>query len=285
MALPQDRQVDFIIFGAAKCATTWLQQSLTQTPSINMPGPELHFFSREYDKGLDWYRAQFDDCETAQLIGEKSNSYLTVPEAAARIRDFAPDARLILQMRDPVQRAYSDYCMLFRRGEVSGNIKEYLDPDTAAQQRFLADGRYAHHLQRFYDLFPSEQILLLAFEDIRLNPTGNLDKVRNHLGLSGKLEPPVKSKVKDKNAAMVPLSLRKALSPARRMLDPVRHTWPVRTLRNAVARQIKYPPLTDELAHKIASFYADDVAQIDQIDPAISRAWTMAKQAAQARIN
>lgn len=285
MALPQDRPVDFIIFGAAKCATTWLQQSLVQTPSIYMPGPELHFFSREYERGMGWYREQFEGFEQATLIGEKSNSYLTVPEAAARIRDYAPDARLILQMRDPVQRAYSDYCMLFRRGEVSGRIEDHLNPEQAADQRFLADGLYAHHLARFYDLFPAGQILLLAFEDIRLNPKGNLDKVSRHLGIQGTLEPPVKKKVKDKNAAMVPLPLRKALTPVRRVVDPVRHTWPIRALRNAVARQVKYPPLPDELAHKIAAFYADDVAQIDRIDPTISRSWTMAKRGHPERIN
>ncbi len=279
MTLSADRTVDFLIIGAAKCATTWLQQSLTQTRSIYMPGPELHFFSREYDRGPDWYRDQFDVSEDATLIGEKSNSYLTVPQAASRIRDFAPDAHLILQMRDPVQRAYSDYCMLFRRGEVSGRIEDYLDPARAADQRFIADGRYAHHLMRFYDLFPKDRILLLAYEDIRSNPTGNLDKVRAHLGVATKLEPPVQRRVKDKNAPMVPLPLRKALAPVRRVLDPVRHTWPVRSLRNRIARQVKYPPLPDDLARKLAEFYADDVEQIERSQPGLSRAWSLSVSA------
>ena len=250
-----------------------------------MPGPELHFFSREYDRGLDWYRDQFEDCETANLIGEKSNSYLTEPLAAQRIRDFAPEARLILQMRDPVQRAYSDYCMLFRRGEVSARIGDYLDPAKAADQRFLSDGRYAHHLTRFYDLFPKDQILLLAYEDIRRNPVGNLDKVQTHLEITNKLEPPVRKRVKDKNAPMVPLSLRKVLAPVRCVLDPVRHTWPVRSLRNAVARQTKYPPLSNDLARKMADYYAADIAGIEQSNPDICRAWSQTKAASSERIN
>ncbi len=285
MTLPADRPVDFLIIGAAKCATTWLQHSLTQTPAIYMPGPELHFFSREYDKGLAWYRDQFEGCEQAALIGEKSNSYLTVPEAAQRIRDFAPNARLILQMRDPVQRAYSDYCMLFRRGEVTDRIEDYLNPAHAADQRFLSDGRYAHHLARFYDLFPAEQILLLAYEDIRRNPTGNLEKVRAHLNLTGKLEAPVKKKVKDKNAAMVPLPLRKILGPVRSVIDPVRHTWPIRSLRNAVARQVQYPPLSDGLSRRLAEFYSEDMTKIAEIEPGITEAWGSANPLEMARIN
>ncbi|WP_300070125.1 sulfotransferase [uncultured Ruegeria sp.] len=285
MTLPDDRPVDFLIIGAAKCATTWLQQSLTQTPAIYMPGPELHFFSREYDRGLGWYRKQFEGCDTSGLIGEKSNSYLTVPEAAQRIRDFAPNARLVLQMRDPVQRAYSDYCMLFRRGEVTGRIEDYLDPAQAANGRFLSDGRYAHHLDRFYDLFPADQVLLLAFEDVRANPTGNLEKVRAHLNLQDMLEPPVKKKVKDKNEAMVPLPLRKALAPVRFVLDPVRNTWPVRSLRNAIARQVEYPALTDDLAKRMGDFYAEDIARIEKHDPGVSHAWAGAQNHQPERIN
>ncbi|WP_299080209.1 sulfotransferase [uncultured Ruegeria sp.] len=285
MTLPDDRPVDFLIIGAAKCATTWLQQSLMQTPAIYMPGPELHFFSREYDRGVGWYRKQFEGCDTSGLIGEKSNSYLTVPEAAQRIRDFAPNARLVLQMRDPVQRAYSDYCMLFRRGEVTGRIEDYLDPARAANGRFLSDGRYAHHLDRFYDLFPADQVLLLAFEDVRANPTGNLEKVRAHLNLKDMLEPPVKKKVKDKNEAMVPLPLRKALAPVRFVLDPVRNTWPVRSLRNAVARQVEYPALTDDLAKRMGDFYADDIARIEKHDPGVSHAWAGAQNHQPERIN
>lgn len=275
MSLSDGRPVDFLIFGAAKCATTWLQKSLMQTPAIHMPGPELHFFSRYYANGLDWYRDQFGDCDGADLIGEKSNSYLTEPLAAQRIREHFPETRLILQMRDPVQRAYSDYCMLFRRGEVSGRIEDYLDPAVAADQRFLSDGRYGHHLKRFYDLFPEDQILLLAYEDVRVNPHGNLKKVAGHIGYDGQLEPPVQQKVKDKNTPMVPLSLRRVLKPVRAVLDPVRHTWPVRSIRNAVARKVTYPALSPELEAKMTEFYAAEVEWLARRNPGLCQNWTV----------
>ena len=152
--MPLERQMDFLIIGAAKCATTWLQMSLMETQEIFMPDPELHYFSREYERGPDWYSSYFEAAGGAQLVGEKSNSYMTAPKAAERIKRDCPGVRLIVQMRDPVQRAYSDYCMLFRRGEVNDDIYAHLDPDRAADQRFLNDGLYAFHLRRFFRSVP-----------------------------------------------------------------------------------------------------------------------------------
>lgn len=284
MPLPPDSSVDFIIIGAAKCATTWLQHSLTRTPEIHMPGPELHFFSRQYDRGISWYTDQFDVSRDTVKIGEKSNSYLTEPQAAERIRDHYPDARLILQMRDPVKRAYSDYCMLFRRGEVSSRIDDYLDPNCAADGRFLSDGRYTHHLTRFYDIFPADQILLLAYEDVRHDPNTHLQKVGAHIGFEGRLDPIVQRRVKDKNTPMVPLPLRRMVSPMRSVLDPVRHTWPVRSLRNAIARKIEYPTLSDDLIKKMSDFYAPDIELLRHFDPELCKLWSTALPTAVERI-
>lgn len=273
MPIPPERNIDFLIIGAAKCATTWLQMSLMQTPAIYMPGPELHFFSREYNRGMAWYRDQFEDCETAELIGEKSNSYLTEPEAAGRISRDCPEVRLIVQMRDPVQRAYSDYCMLFRRGSVSGDIRQYLDPDVASGDRFLNDGRYAIHLRRFYDLFPAEDILLLAYEDIRSSPQEQLHKVGAHIGSTPSLGAPVQDRVKDKKAHVVPRGLRRVLAPFRPVLDPLRLSWPMRTLRNAVARKVNYPTLPVDIAKKMADFYSQDIEDLKVYCPEVCRTW------------
>ena len=79
------KDIDFIIIGAAKSATTWLQKQLQTDPAVYMPDPELHYFSREYDRGSDWYFSQFNEELKDRVVGEKSNSYLYEPEAAARL--------------------------------------------------------------------------------------------------------------------------------------------------------------------------------------------------------
>lgn len=262
--MPDDNQpkIDFLIIGAAKCATTWLQWALMASPDVWMPAPELHFFSREYDRGMGWYLDQFKERTDARVIGEKSNSYLTQPHAAERIEAHLPGVRLIVQMRDPVARAYSDYCMLLRRGEVSADIREYLDPDRAADGRFLADGRYAHHLKRFHDHFGRERILPLVYEDISSDPERHLDRVAQFLGLEAPPPVPETGRVKDRNTAIVPNRLRRLLLPVRPFIDPLRDTLPIRLLRNAVARKINYPPLPGDLEEKLVEFYRDEIEEL-----------------------
>lgn len=267
------RPLDFLIIGAAKSATTWLQNSLQQNGTVFMPGPELHFFSREYAKGLDWYEEQFRDAGNATLWGEKSNSYLTEPLAAQRIHDAAPEVKLIVQLRDPVARAYSEYCMLYRRGSVTKEISRYLDPDIAADHRILRKECYTRHLLRFLDLFPRDRLLVLFYEDIRTAPERQLGLVARHIGLEGDLASPLMDRVKDRTAAIVPRPMRKALRPMRPLLDPVRDSAVMRALRGAIARPVRYPPLPEALAAKLRAHHAPDFAALEQITGRVPEAW------------
>ncbi len=263
MTLPTSRRLpDFIIAGAAKSATTWLQNSLQQSPAIRMPDHEPHFFARRYDEGLEAYLDELGPAPEGVLLGEKSNSYLTQPQAAARIHAHVPQVRLVFQLRDPVARAYSDYCMLLRRGEVDADIARHLDPGRAAAGRFLNDGCYGEHLARFYALFPAEQILVLRYEDILRDPQAQVARLSAHLGLDGSLAPPLQDRVKDARASAVPRPLRRILAPLRPVLDPIRHTAPIARLRQLVARQHRYPPFDPALKAQLSAFFAP---QIDRV--------------------
>lgn len=265
---------DFIIAGAAKSATTWLQQSLQASPGIFMPDPELHFFSRNYEPELGSYRRHFAAAPPGALKGEKSNSYLTTQGAETRIHRHLPDVRLVFQLRDPVARAYSDYCMLFRRGEVDGNVSRHLDPSRAAGERFLADGCYADHLERFISLFGAEPILVLLYEEMRTNPERQLRLLAAHVGHSGPLAPPIAERVKDARAPMVPLRLRRILSPLRPVLDPLRGTAAMRVLRGMVARPHRYPTLDPGLRAEIADFYRPQVTRLAALTGIDAAAWS-----------
>lgn len=267
------RMPDFMIAGAAKSATTWLQQSLQGSDQIYMPDHEPHFFSRQYNNGMDSYHTLFSRARPGVLTGEKSNSYLTTPGADERIHRHLPGIRLIFQLRDPVARAYSDYCMLFRRGTVDGDIGRHLDPDRAANERFLSDGCYADHLQRFFDLFGRQAILVLLYEDIRSDPQGNLDRLARHIGLTGQVAAPVNGKVKDARASAVPRPLRRMLAPLRPVLDPIRHTAPVRLLRQAVARPYRYPVLDPALRSELRAFYQPQITRLQNLTDCNLNVW------------
>ncbi|WP_170844674.1 sulfotransferase family protein [Aliiruegeria lutimaris] len=266
--------MDFLIIGATKCATTWLQLSLSANPDVFMPAPELHYFSREYHRGSAWFQEQFSGADNASFVGEKSNSYLTDPEAAERIARDLPDVKLITQLRDPVQRTYSEYCMLFRRGEVTRDIRQYLDPANAtAGDRFLDQSRYAHHLQKYRNLFGDHRILVLDFDRIRDAPEAQAQRVAEYIGLGGDLAPPVKDRVKDKTLPVVPLGIRRVLAPVRRVLDPVRDTWPVQQLRNAIARPVNYPPLPADLEAEMAEYFRTDLEALRRFAPHVGKRW------------
>ena len=258
--------IDFVIIGAAKSATTWLQKQLQSDPSVYMPDPELHYFSREYSRGQDWYLSQFSDEGLGRTVGEKSNSYLYQPEAAARLHRDLPQVKLIAQLRNPVERAYSRYCMLFRRGEVGADIASYLDPSRGENIQVLDSGNFAPHLQTYIDLYGRERLLILFFEGVSDDPETQMSRVRSHLGLPPlPLAPAGREKVKDKTAPVVPARLRNRLAWTKPLVRPLFGNPAYEAVRGVVARETRYPQLTDELRKRLNEYYGPSIEALEQL--------------------
>jgi len=267
-------EVDFLIIGATKSATTWLQKSLQTDPQVAMPDPELHYFSRYYDKGDDWYLAQFPEGAGGLLAGEKSNSYLESADAAARIAEKLPHVRLVAQLRNPVERAYSDYCMMYRRGEIGRNVERYLDPDRPQNTRLISAGLYHRQLRAFYDRFPPDQILITLFDEMRSRPEDHLTSVRSFLGLpSGPSATFVPTKVKDKTTPMVGPKLRRLLRPAKPFVSYVRDTPYFRRLHALIGRETSYAPLPKQVRSRLVEYYARDVETLGRMIGKDLSAW------------
>ena len=254
-ALPQ-----FLIIGAVKAATTWLNFQLQQSDRVYIPKAEPKFFSQEYARGFDWYAGFFRDAREDQLVGEQSADYLAHPLAAERLSAVLPHAPLLAQLRDPVDRAYSDYCMLYRRGTVGRNIEDYLDPRRAEFRRFLDGGLYHQHLTRWQSHFPAGQILTFLFEDVLDRPEWTMRAVGQHIGLDeGLLPKPVTDRVNDSRAALLPLPVRKLLAPIKGLARPLRGSRWFESVRSTMARQVDYPPFPPELQLRLRDYYASDV--------------------------
>lgn len=259
-------EIDFLIIGATKSATTWLQRSLQADPLISMPDPELHYFSREYQRGDEWYLRQFSPSEGVKLIGEKSNSYLESPEAAERIASKLPRARLIAQLRNPVDRAYSDYCMMYRRGEVGRDIEEYLDPAKSSKTRLVSAGLYYQELLTYYNLFPAENILVTFYETLRMCPETQLATVRGFLGLPAECSAVfVQSKVKDKTVPMLRPGLRRLLRSVKPIAAPFRSNLYFRKIHAALASEIRYSPFPESIRQRLTDHYAPDVEALGRL--------------------
>lgn len=258
--------IRFLIIGATKSATTWLQRSLQTDARVSMPGPELHYFSRYYERGPEWYLEQFPQITEGQFAGEKSNSYLEHPAAAARIHEVLPDARLILQLRNPIERAYSDYCMLVRRGEVGGDIESHLDPRRAATDRFLAGGQYFSQLAPYLELYGAERILIVLYEDMKSDAVAHLDQVRRFLGLDGEAATmPVEEKVKDRTTPVISPGLRRVLRPLKPVVSPLRRHPYFQALRARIAHTPQYADLGPDLRDRLVEYYAEEAAGLGRL--------------------
>ncbi|NRG18315.1 sulfotransferase [Rhizobiales bacterium] len=260
------KDIDFLIIGATKSATTWLQRSLQADPKVFMPDPELHFFSREYNRGEDWYLVRFEGRKRGQVTGEKSNSYLEDAQAAARISRSLPNAKLIVQLRNPVDRAYSDYCMLYRRGEVGRDIERYLDPANSQGMRFIEAGEYYNQLQIYYQMFSAEQILITFYEAINTESERQLETVRSFLdlepGQSGRF---LQSKVKDKTTPTLEPKLRRVLSPLKPLVAPMRGSLAFEKVRGVLASEIRYRPIPEHIRDSLVDYYSNDVEKLSRL--------------------
>ncbi|OYX64756.1 MAG: sulfotransferase [Novosphingobium sp. 32-60-15] len=260
---PPTVQPAFIVIGAVKAATTWIQKQLQGHPAVFLPDVEPHYFSSEYERGPAYYDDLFRSAAPGALLGEKSADYLAHPLAAERIARTYPDIKLMVQFRNPVDRAYSDYKMLFRRGTIRGAPEAYLTSPDCEQPRFLRDGLYAEHLARWFDLFPRENILPFLYEDVRDRPDATFRKVCQHIGVEPRPTIAAARRENDSSERFLPLPVRKVLSPLKSAVAPLRNQRWFQATRGMMARQIAYPPLAPALRHHLEQFYQDDVAQLE----------------------
>lgn len=206
---------DFLIIGSTKCGTTSLHGWLADHPLVADTKKEIHFFNMNYYRGADWYRCHFPHQRERDqfarehgrpfLTGEGTASYLAHCRTPQRAAELVPDARLIVCMRNPVDRAYSQYHYFRRRGseplqsfeEAIASEEERLRGEEARELAnphfhswrvfrwgYLRTGRYAEHLERWFDVFPREQFLFIGFEqELVRSPQRALGRVHEHLGL------------------------------------------------------------------------------------------------------
>jgi len=276
-----ERQLpQFLIIGAVKAATTWIADQLRARDDVFMPGPEPHYFSRVHDRGDAWYASLFAEAREGQMIGEKSADYLADGNAPARAASLLPGAMLIAQLRNPVDRAYSDYCMHFRRGYVGGDVERYLGkrPETP---RFLQSGLYALHIARWRDHFPENRLKIILYDDIRAEPERILGETCRTLGLPPMIDAElVRRRSNDSEAPLVPRPLRRLPQSVKNLVGPLRGNPAFEATRRLFARPIVYPRLTADLRMRLNDYYADDVAQLERLLDRDLSAWSAAARPA-----
>lgn len=203
----------FVIAGSQRCGTTSLYRYLSMHPSV-YPAltKEVHYFDLNYSRGLNWYAAHFISKSLAAkkrkprstgITGEASPYYLFHPLAPARLRSLLPDTKIIVILRDPVERAISHYKHEFAKGFETADLETALRLEPirlqGEEERIVADERYnsfAHQhysylargdylpqLQRLSAVYPADQLLVLESGKFYKNPHREYQRTLHFLGL------------------------------------------------------------------------------------------------------
>jgi hypothetical protein len=194
---------DFLIIGEKKCGTTFLYHLLTRHPLVEpAASKELHFFDGHFEEGIEWYRRCFPSPkqkDAQQTVTGEATPYMSNRLAPARIAEVVPQARLIALLRNPVERAYSDYQQVARKGREARTFEEAMRAAAQARllgeegedhavsgegrRRYLSRSVYVDQLLRWSRFFDKEQLLVLKAEDFFEDPLTTLQTVFEFLGL------------------------------------------------------------------------------------------------------
>jgi Sulfotransferase domain len=258
---------NFLYIGPGKSGSTWLHEVLVQHPQVYLTeAKDLYFFSRYYDRGLDWYRAQFSGARPEHMVvGEVSPDYLFCPEAPQRIRDsLGSDVRFAVTLRDPADRAFSSYLYLRKHGLARPSFRETAE----ASPELMDEGRYATNLRRYLRYFEMKSLHVAVFDDLEADPQAYLDDVTDWLGIERQAVPPdqLQAKLSASKARWLPLAMliQQAADWTRRH-DGAELVGRVK--RSGVVQRALYKPLGQE--RPVMS--AEDVSFVrDQLEPEIT---------------
>lgn len=261
---------DFLYIGTSKAGSTWLFNVLARHPDVFLASSKgLYYFDAHVDRGEQWYLDHFEGSERFLARGEISHSYLSSPEAPERIARLNPDMRLLVCLREPVDRAFSDYLDLRKNQQYDGSFEDAVD----GYSRLLDRGRYATHLLRYLKVFPREQLLVQLFDDLKADPQRYADEVLEFLGVPSLELPP--SELRSRMPAGVPRS--RTVATAAKTASRTVKRLGLRRLRSRVKRSAKvrhalYRPYADDrptpdpdTVRRLRAGFTDEVADLDTL--------------------
>ena len=287
---------NFLIIGAGTAGTTSVHEYLKQHPEVFVSAiKETNFFVHDGQnplllgqwpssdfpiRSLEDYRALFRDAAGAKAIGESSPKYLVDPKAAERIRHHLPAVRLIVMLRNPVERAYSSYARYVRdRDERRSFARAIADEEQGiydgalrfGQGRYVWPGYYARHLRIYFGLFDRSQIAIHLFDDLQADAGGLMRQLFGFLEVEEAFVPDTgvrhNSSGKPRNPLLRPLLHKSILTrTARRVLpgslrrraEAVQRAW-----RDSSAQTA--PSLPPEIRATLIARYRDDILELQDV--------------------
>lgn len=273
-------KVNLFIVGTPKAGTTSLHHYLNEFPEILMSiRKEPDFFSdREIqEQGLYYgssrintlskYNSLFSSWIDEPIIGEASVSYLFYPNVPERIKLYNENSKIIIMLRNPIERAFSHYLMDYRLGLTSNSFEEEFDKkETLNFQQYFLLGNYFHQVKRYLNIFGKENVHIIWYSDFKENTANELNKVISFLGLNTDFKLDFK---KIHNSFSMPKNnfirkvysivwLRKTLS----FLFPANFLIYIKTV---LFNKDNKPKLSDRIRELLHKYYLPDIERLEKL--------------------
>jgi len=270
---------NFFIVGAPRSGTTALYEYLNQTPGVFLPSnKEPGYFAVSVNPKLKLskvikdekkYFNLFKEVKDEIAIGDASVQYLWDPKAPILIHEKIPNARIIIMLRDPVERAFSHYLLLLGLGtetlSFSDSIRKSLKAKPDYSGRIIEAGLYFEQVKRYEKIFGFEQIKIIIFEEFVANTRNSVKEVLKFLGV--KSDPP-KSVVEEQNIFTIPrgkIFTKIITNPVLRYM--VRMAFPSSdfTLRKIFTKKSPKPKILPEDRKFLEEIYREDVIKLQKL--------------------
>jgi len=269
-------KLTFLLCGTGKAGTTWIHACCEEHHDICVPikKKEIHFFSRYFNNGFDWYNKYFDHYSNQKAVGEICPSYFSTdqfPDTARNIYMNYPKVKIILVLRHPVEREYSSYRMFLRAGKVSDKIENVLVPEW----EHVKTARYYHHLSAYLKYFPKENIHILFYDDLVNNSRSFIQNFFKIIGVDESFVPTLVNQkyhvTKDRpkyqniynNLVRVGEWLSNSSLKGKFFIDFIRKRGIVDIFHN-INKGDDFPTLSEKQREQLLKYFYDEVKKIEQ---------------------
>lgn len=263
----------FLGIGPPKCATTWLDSVLRKHPDVFLPKDqkEVFFFDKFYDRGERWYTDLFRGADQYAAAGEISTSYILKGETLRRIHSFNPDVKIIVILRNPVDRMISNYRMFVENGRTVLPFE-----DAIVDQEIIVEySRYGNLMAQVLEHFPREQVLVGIYEEIFESPAKKREfllSLLDFIGVSSSNYEMLADVERARATRGAPRSLWlvKKAKRVRSLLNHMDMEWLIRLLkkvgvkRELFLKQAPPPDVSAELRVKLLSGFEADVRAVEE---------------------
>ena len=278
-------KVDFFIVGAPKAGTTSLYYYFNEHPEIKMSAkkePDFFsdkaiqqqrmYYSEQRIDTLEKYEALFPDDSAHKKLGEASVSYLFYPNVAKDIYKYNPNAKIIIMLRNPVDRAFSHYLMDYRLGLVSDSFDYIIDKqssnpkDKLFYQQYIEVSAYAQQIKRYFEVFDITNILVIEYEEFKKDTQGIVKKGYAFLEVDDSFVADVDKK---HNTYTMPYNevIRKVYSMMflRKILNILLPKILVKKIRKLFFRIDKKPTLSEHTRTHLKALFKNDIEELSNI--------------------